>query len=150
MVIWNTLCRKLFDRLRLEDIVCILGYRVKAAYGKSNGLEVSVNPRNPIGEVLVLTRTGARLKSRTSQNETLTLAIAAHRDCFVFAAANHVTLSAHEVAQRFPPVDWAFIRPAMATHLPDDARFDLIGRIQHVGRPERELIAESPSPRYAP
>jgi hypothetical protein len=59
VVLWNTMCRRLYDRLRLEDRVCIIGYRIKRAYGKADSIEVAVNAVNPPGQVLVLTGNGA-------------------------------------------------------------------------------------------
>ena len=60
VVVWNTLSRVLFDRLELGDLVCILGYRVKRSYSKPGGVEVAVNPRNPPGQIVRLTRTSLR------------------------------------------------------------------------------------------
>ena len=65
VVVWNSLCRQLFGRLRIEDTVAVIGYRVKRAYGKSSGIEVSVNPRNSPGQVLLLTSTAPRFPSFT-------------------------------------------------------------------------------------
>ena len=166
MVIWNSLCRRLFDRLRLEDTVCILGYRVKRAYGKQGGVEVSVNPRNPPGQVLILTGTAGRAACTRARSWGLgeDLARRPHQrgrrgvvrearsvlpPADSVLGENHRALTAPQIAARYPAIQWAFYRPTVAAHMPDGARFDVVARIQHVGRCERQVTSQTPR-RYVP
>jgi hypothetical protein len=57
---------------------------------------------------------------------------------------NWRALGDDQLAQRFPSLQWMFYRPSVAARLPDGARFDVLARVQHVGRMERTRSAATP------